>query len=76
MPLDEPVLTEVVLGGQRAGHSFMCGALSERMEPARELDFAASLLNEVVRGLPRKRLDLHVWRPDAPVPRVYNRNLW
>ena len=60
--LDEPVLTEVVLGGQRAGHSFMCGALSERLEPGPELDFAAGLLNEVVRGLPRERLALHVCR--------------
>ena len=60
--LDEPVLTEVVLGGQRSGHSFMCGALSERLEPGPELDFAASLLNEVFRGLPRERLALHVCR--------------
>jgi len=60
--LDEPVLTEVVLGGQRSGHSFMCGALSERLEPGPELDFATSLLNEVVRGLPRERLALHVCR--------------
>ena len=60
--LDEPVLTEVVLGGQRSGHSFMCGALSERLEPGPELDFAASLLNEVVRGLPRERLALHICR--------------
>ena len=60
--LDEPVLTEVVLGGQRSGHSFMCGALSERLEPGPELDFASSLLNEVVLGLPRERLALHVCR--------------
>ena len=60
--LDEPVLTEVVLGGRTAGRSFMCGALSERLEPAAELDFAADLLNEVVRGLPRERLGLHVCR--------------
>ncbi len=60
--LDEPVLTEVVLGGPVAGRSFMCGALSERLEPAAELDFAVYLLNEVVRGLPRERLTLHVCR--------------
>ena len=60
--LDEPVLTEVALGSQRAGHSFMCGALSERLEPGPELDFAAGLLNEVVRGLPQERLALHVCR--------------
>lgn len=65
---DEPVLTEVVLGGRRDGRTFMCGALSERLEPGPELDFAVSLLNEVVRGLPRERLGLHVcrgnWTPD------------
>ena len=60
--LDEPVLTEVVLGGPAAGRSFMCGALSERLEPGPELDFAVGLLNEVVRGLPRERLGLHVCR--------------
>ena len=60
--LDEPVLTEVVLGGQRSGHSFMCGALSERLEAGPELGFATSLLNEVARGLPRERLALHVCR--------------
>ena len=59
--LDEPVLTEVVFGSARAKRSFMCGALSER-------DFAAGLLNEVVRGLPAERLAMHVcrgnWTPD------------
>ena len=60
--LDEPVLTEVVMGGQRSGHSFMCGVLSEKLEPGPELDFAAGLLNEVVRGLPGERLALHVCR--------------
>ena len=66
--LDEPVLTEVVFGSGRAKRSFMCGALSERLEPEAELDFAASLMNEVVRGLPAERLALHVcrgnWTPD------------
>ena len=60
--IDEPVLTEVVLGGRMAGHSFMCGALSERLEPGPELNFAAGLLNEMVRGLPRERMALHVCR--------------
>ena len=40
----------------------MCGALSERMEPAAELDFAAGLLADVVHGLPSERLALHVCR--------------
>ena len=65
---DEPVLTEVVLGGRRDGRTFMCGALSDRLEPGPELDFAVGLLNEVVRDLPRERLGLHVcrgnWTPD------------
>ena len=66
--LDEPVLTEVVFGSARAKRSFMCGALSEKLEPEIELDFAAGLLNEVVRGLPAERLAMHVcrgnWTPD------------
>ena len=70
---DEPVLTEVVFGavgdGAASGNrSFMCGALSEKLEPGPELDFAVGLLNEVTRGLPRERLGLHVcrgnWTPD------------
>ena len=65
---DEPVLTEVVHGSQSDGRTFMCGALSEKLEPAGELDFAVGLLNEAVRGLPRERLGLHVcrgnWTPD------------
>ena len=40
----------------------MCGALSERLEPAAELDFAAGLLSEVFSGLPPDRLALHVCR--------------
>ncbi len=65
---DEPVLTEVVHGNHGDGRTFMCGALSERLEPAPELDFATGLLNEVVRDLPKDRLGLHVcrgnWTPD------------
>lgn len=65
---DEPVLTEVVHGNHGDGRTFMCGALSERLEPGPELDFAVGLLNEVVRGLPKERLGLHVcrgnWTPD------------
>ena len=59
---DEPVLTEVVFGGASGNRTFMCGALSEKLEPAPELDFAVELLNEVVRGLPAERLGLHVCR--------------
>ena len=59
---DEPVLTEVVHGGAARRRSFMCGALSEKLEPGPELDFAVGLTNEVVRGLPAERLALHVCR--------------
>lgn len=65
---DEPVLTEVVFGAQSGNRSFMCGALSERLEPGPELEFAVGLLNQVTRGLPVDRLGLHVcrgnWTPD------------
>ena len=65
---DEPVLTEVVHGNHGDGRTFMCGALSEKLEPGPELDFAVGLLNEVVHGLPQERLGLHVcrgnWTPD------------
>ena len=59
---DEPVLTEVVFGGASRTRSFMCGALSERLDAAAELDFAVSLMNELVSGLPRQRIGLHVCR--------------
>ncbi|MFN8542995.1 MAG: 5-methyltetrahydropteroyltriglutamate--homocysteine methyltransferase [Candidatus Binatia bacterium] len=65
---DEPVLTEVVHGGGAQGPSFMCGALSERGDPTRELALAADLINRVVTGLPRSRTAIHVcrgnWTPD------------
>lgn len=59
---DEPVLTEVVFGNATGNRSFMCGALSEKLEASVELDFAVGLLNEVVRGLPGERLGLHICR--------------
>jgi 5-methyltetrahydropteroyltriglutamate--homocysteine methyltransferase len=59
---DEPVLTEVVFSGAKTQRSFMCGALSEKKPPAEELDFAQSLINAVVEGLPRERLALHICR--------------
>lgn len=60
--LDEPVLTEVVFSGAKAGRSFMCGALSDRRDAAHELAFAADLLARVTVGLPRDRLALHICR--------------
>jgi 5-methyltetrahydropteroyltriglutamate--homocysteine methyltransferase len=66
--LDEPVLSEVVFTGPKNARSFMCGALSEKGDTAKELDFARTLINRVVNGLPRRRLALHVcrgnWTPD------------
>ena len=59
---DEPVLTEVVFGAPSGNRTFMCGALSEKLAPAAELDFAAGLLNDVVTGLPPDRLGLHICR--------------
>ena len=32
--------------------TFMCGALSEKLEPEQELDFPSCLLSEAARGLP------------------------
>ncbi|MBI3270582.1 MAG: 5-methyltetrahydropteroyltriglutamate--homocysteine methyltransferase [Planctomycetes bacterium] len=59
---DEPVLSEVVFSGPKTRRSFMCGALSERSEPARELAFARELINAVVRGAPRERTAIHICR--------------
>ena len=60
--LDEPVLSEVVFGSSSQNRTFMCGALSEKLEPEMELDFATGLLNEVIKGLPPERLGLHICR--------------
>lgn len=60
--LDEPVLSEVVFTGAKNARSFMCGALSEKGDAAAELAFAGTLLDQVVAGLPRERLGLHVCR--------------
>jgi 5-methyltetrahydropteroyltriglutamate--homocysteine methyltransferase len=60
--LDEPVLSEVVFTGAKNTRSFMCGALSEKGDAAHELGFARTLLEQVVEGLPRERLGLHICR--------------
>lgn len=70
--LDEPVLSEVVFGGSVGGNrTFMCGVLDARRAPDAELAFALGLLEDLVRGLPRDRLALHVcrgnWTPDERV---------
>lgn len=59
---DEPVLTEVVFSGPVSRRSFMCGALSEKLDAAAELDFAVQLINETVRGLPLPRTAIHICR--------------
>ncbi|WP_416148962.1 5-methyltetrahydropteroyltriglutamate--homocysteine methyltransferase [Salipaludibacillus sp. HK11] len=60
---DEPVLTEVVFtdGNPR---SFMCAALSERKDPKEELEFASSLIGQVMEHIDRTKTvaALHVCR--------------
>ena len=58
---DEPVLTEVAFAPGRT-RTFRCAALSARKDPAEELEFAVSLINEVVAGVDDLRLGLHVCR--------------
>src|SRR5215831_12349610 len=60
--LDEPVLAEVVFTGAKNRRSFMCGALSEKGDARGELAFAERLVNQVVAGLARARLGLHICR--------------
>jgi 5-methyltetrahydropteroyltriglutamate--homocysteine methyltransferase len=58
---DEPVLTEVAFAPGRT-RTFMCAALAGRKDPAEELEFAVSLINQVVAGIDDVRLGLHVCR--------------
>jgi 5-methyltetrahydropteroyltriglutamate--homocysteine methyltransferase len=60
--LDEPVLSEVVFTGVKNTRSFMCGALSEKGDAQKELEFAQRLINAAVSGLPSARLGLHICR--------------
>jgi len=46
---DEPVLTEVVFAGGQT-RTFMCAALAASADPAEELEFAVTLLNQVLQG--------------------------
>jgi 5-methyltetrahydropteroyltriglutamate--homocysteine methyltransferase len=59
--LDEPVLSEVAFAPGRT-RTFMCAALAARRDPAEELEFAVSLINETVAGFDDLRLGLHVCR--------------
>lgn len=54
---DEPVLTEVAFAPGRT-RTFMCAALAARKDPAEELEFAVSLINEVAAGIDDVRLGL------------------
>jgi 5-methyltetrahydropteroyltriglutamate--homocysteine methyltransferase len=58
---DEPVLTEVAFAPGRT-RTFMCAALATRKDPAEELEFAVSLINDVVRGNGDLRIGVHVCR--------------
>jgi 5-methyltetrahydropteroyltriglutamate--homocysteine methyltransferase len=58
---DEPVLTELVFT-QGQTRTFMCAALAARKDPAEELEFAVSLLNQVVSGVKGARVGLHICR--------------
>ena len=59
--LDEPVLTELVFS-QGQTRTFMCAALAARGDPAEELEFAVSLINQVLEGVDGTRTGLHVCR--------------
>jgi 5-methyltetrahydropteroyltriglutamate--homocysteine methyltransferase len=59
--LDEPVLSEVAFSPGRT-RTFMCAALAARKDPAEELEFAVSLINQVVAGSDGLRLGVHVCR--------------
>ncbi len=60
--LDEPVLREVVHTASQGRRSFMCGALSEKGDPARELALAREWINRAVEGLPPERIAVHICR--------------
>ncbi|MBB6444466.1 cobalamin-independent methionine synthase II family protein [Bacillus benzoevorans] len=61
--LDEPVLTEVVFTDGKP-RSFMCAALSERKDPKEELEFASSMIAQVMEYIDRSKTasSLHVCR--------------
>jgi 5-methyltetrahydropteroyltriglutamate--homocysteine methyltransferase len=60
---DEPVLTEVVFTEGKP-RSFMCAALSERKDPKEELEFAGSLIGQMMGYIDRTKTvaSLHVCR--------------
>ncbi|MBV6458866.1 MAG: 5-methyltetrahydropteroyltriglutamate--homocysteine methyltransferase [Fimbriimonadaceae bacterium] len=62
---DEPVLTELVFT-QGKTRTFMCAALASRNDPAEELEWAVSMINQVADSIAdrpsRPRLGVHVCR--------------
>lgn len=60
---DEPVLTEVVFTEGKP-RSFMCAALSERKDPKEELEFAGSLIGQIMDHIEKHKTvaSLHVCR--------------
>jgi 5-methyltetrahydropteroyltriglutamate--homocysteine methyltransferase len=60
---DEPVLTEVVFTEGKP-RSFMCAALSERKDPKEELEFASSLIGQIMEHINGTKTvaSLHVCR--------------
>jgi 5-methyltetrahydropteroyltriglutamate--homocysteine methyltransferase len=62
---DEPVLTELVFT-QGKTRTFMCAALAARNDPAEELEWAVSMLNQVIDSVKdhrtRPRIGMHVCR--------------
>ncbi|MBP3952641.1 cobalamin-independent methionine synthase II family protein [Bacillus suaedae] len=60
---DEPVLTEVVFTDGKP-RSFMCAALSERKDPKEELEFASSLIRQIMEYIDRTKTitSLHICR--------------
>jgi 5-methyltetrahydropteroyltriglutamate--homocysteine methyltransferase len=67
LQLDEPVLTELVFT-QGQTRTFMCAALAAHNDPTAELEFAVSLINQVLEGVVGVRTGLHIcrgnWSPD------------
>lgn len=59
--LDEPVLTELVFTSGET-RTFMCAALAARKDPTEELEFAVSLINQVLEGTEAVRTGLHICR--------------
>ncbi|RJS50072.1 cobalamin-independent methionine synthase II family protein [Bacillus sp. PK3_68] len=62
--LDEPVLTELVFTKKNANRTFMCGALTAKADTEEELQFATNLINQLTKGLDRKktRIGIHICR--------------